>query len=170
MYKGKGKAEEKRDQVSVLDVNEAFLHKILSRDNSSLDNAVTVPYRRSVGEVPFRWEVTPGTPRHQELAPKKDHRVIAPPAPVRLPPAASWNGRKTDDWTCMDMSRETSRGWFWKKSKKKCVKTQGNGEFDNYFNRSSSSTNSRSSSSTSSKGTSSKFRNFTNVLLRWPFK
>lgn len=134
MYNESSNVEE-RTEVSALHVNKVFLHKILTRDNSSLDNSLGIPYRRSVGEVPFRWESQPGTPKHH-LVPRKE---IAPP--VTLPPASSWNSQKFDR-PFMDMSKET-RGCFWKKSKKKCqgkVKTQRNFDFDYY----SSNTNSRS--------------------------
>ncbi|XVF56799.1 hypothetical protein PTKIN_Ptkin06aG0149400 [Pterospermum kingtungense] len=156
MYNENGNVEE-RTEVSALHVNETFLQKILARDdNSFLDNSLGVPYRRSVGQVPFRWESQPGTPRDQ-LVPSNE---IAPPV-GGLPPASSWNSQK-GDMPCMDMSRET-RGCFWKKSNKRCqgeVKSQGNIESDNYC---------MYSSSTNSKSSSSKLRNLAKVLLKWPF-
>ncbi|WRX24784.1 hypothetical protein QQP08_017271 [Theobroma cacao] len=138
---------------SALQVNELFLRKILTGNNSSMDQSVTIPYRRSVGTVPFQWESRPGTPRHH-LVPRKE---IVPP--VTPPPASStWNSQEFDKH-CINMSRETRAG-FWKKSKKNYQgkkKAKGNiDEFGCYMT--SSSTNSRSSSSTSSERTSSRLR------------
>ncbi|XWS58575.1 hypothetical protein CRYUN_Cryun08bG0046000 [Craigia yunnanensis] len=157
-----------RTVISFLHVNEGFLHKILTRNNSSLDNSVAIPYRRSVGEVPFQWESQPGTPRHH-LVPRKE---IVPPV-MPPPPASSWNSQEFDRPCNINMSRET-RTCFWKKSKKNCrgnkkakAKSKGDIEFDYYM--SSPSTNSRSSSSTSSNGTSSKLQSLAKVLVKWPF-
>ncbi|OMO70318.1 hypothetical protein COLO4_28647 [Corchorus olitorius] len=147
--------------VSALQVDELFLRKILTR-KSSIENSAAVPYRRSVGEVPFRWESQPGTPRHHQLVARNDEIV----PPIRPPPASSWHGQELDKpW-----SRET-RAWFWKKSKsvfqgynkKAKGKSQGNfhhddNQFDYYK---SFSTNSRSSSSSSRKWSLGK------VIAKW---
>ncbi|XVF30714.1 hypothetical protein REPUB_Repub16aG0082200 [Reevesia pubescens] len=157
---------EEKTVLSALQVNEVFLRKILTRNNSSLDNSIDIPYRRSVGEVPFQWELQPGTPRHH-FVPRKE---IVPPV---IPPPASSRNSQEFDRPCPDISRETST-CFWKKSKKICqgnkkdkAKCQGNVEFDHYYV-SSSSTNSRCSSSTSSNRTSSRLRSLAKIV-KWPF-
>ncbi|XVE90232.1 hypothetical protein DITRI_Ditri20bG0062500 [Diplodiscus trichospermus] len=164
---------EEETTVSALQVDELFLHKILARNNSSMDNSVSIPYRPSVGEVPFRWESQPGTPRHH-LIPTKETVVprVSPP-----PAASSWNSQEFDDVPCNNMTTSRKRRTcFWKKSKTFCqgnvkgeAKSQGNIEFDNCYMCSSSTASSRSSSSISSNATSSRLRSLAKELAKWAF-
>lgn len=58
------KREKKEKPVSVLEGDEKFLQKILSRDFSMGRYSHVSQNYRSAGEVPFQWETMPGTPRN----------------------------------------------------------------------------------------------------------
>ncbi|GMI79022.1 hypothetical protein HRI_001571500 [Hibiscus trionum] len=149
------------ETASLLHVNEMFLRKILSR-NSSSDNSVCIPYRRSIGVVPFQWELEPGTPKHH-LMPEKE--IVSPVKPLsRTTSRMSHEINKQ----CINEERE-SRSWFWRKSRKFSqgdikgkdkAKSKGNIGFEYY---------SRSFSSTSSRVTSSRLRSFAKKWTKWPF-
>ncbi|XP_039067696.1 uncharacterized protein LOC120213701 [Hibiscus syriacus] len=143
--------------VSVLQVDELFLRKILSRDDSSLDDSVHIPHRRSVGAIPFQWELEPGTPKHRLVSDKEIVSPIKPPSRTMSRMSQERNKQ------CMNDARET-RPWFWKKSKKKTrgkdkTKSDGNIGFDNPT----------SSPSTSSGVTLSRLRRFAKIWYKCPF-
>ncbi|KAL5836353.1 hypothetical protein ACOSQ3_015907 [Xanthoceras sorbifolium] len=57
------KREKREKPVSVLQGDEKFLMKILSR-STSVGPSVRLSSYRSSGQVPFKWEMKPGTPRN----------------------------------------------------------------------------------------------------------
>ncbi|KAJ4709315.1 putative OSBP(Oxysterol binding protein)-related protein 4B [Melia azedarach] len=65
-------------KVSLLDGEECFFNKVLSRD-SSVGYSSRILYYRSAEGVPFKWEMQPGTPKDP---PKED--ILPPLSP---PPA-----------------------------------------------------------------------------------
>ncbi|KAK8628220.1 hypothetical protein V6N13_063930 [Hibiscus sabdariffa] len=148
--------------ASVLQVNEMFLRKILSRNDSSLDNSVCIPHRRSIGVVPFQWELEPGTPKHR-LVPEKE--IVSPIKPL----SRTMSSRMIHEINkqCINEARE-SRSWFRRKSRKVSqgdikgkdkAKSKGNFGFDY----------SRSFSTTSSRVTSLRLRSFAKKWAKWLF-
>ncbi|XWS28105.1 hypothetical protein CRYUN_Cryun25bG0036800 [Craigia yunnanensis] len=80
MDKNRGRGVEKR--VSVIQGDELFFNRIISR-NTSVDYSSRIYYYRSSEGIPFNWEMQPGTPKepHEEdiLPP-----ISPPPAVLSL--------------------------------------------------------------------------------------
>ncbi|KAG9456367.1 hypothetical protein H6P81_000875 [Aristolochia fimbriata] len=96
--------------ISLLEGQEVFLNRILSRDSSRGFSSRI--YYRGVGEVPFKWEVQPGTPK-----------VTQKPAmlPPLSPPPAILSSRLAQDRDTKPnagLNRGALR--FWKRKGKRC--------------------------------------------------
>lgn len=164
------KREKKEKPVSVLEGDEKFLQKILSRDSSVGRHSHVSLHYRSAGEVPFGWETMPGTPRNPSCTGENiratneeeyiDIRAVRPPpieesAALPKPRVLSKKG---------DLALAQSCFWrknIWKRSKKFHQENKINSAFDdnesfkfsNFYDadyRPSASNSSSSSSSSSS--------------------
>lgn len=103
---------------SVLQANQCFVNKILSR--SSSDGRSSRFFHRIPVNVPFKWELRPGKPKDQPQD-DDDHIVrpsLCPPGP---PPVAL---SKHLSRPRVDSSRPIK--WFWRKFIKKNLKSKKN--------------------------------------------
>ncbi|KAJ0031384.1 hypothetical protein Pint_14115 [Pistacia integerrima] len=103
--------------ISVLQGDENFLNKILSR-NSSIGNsfAVSLYYPKTIGEVPFKWETMPGTPRN----PNTNEEIISESSePVKPPPAIESSGLPEPSFNLKQEISCQPKSCFWRKSPKK---------------------------------------------------
>lgn len=101
-------------QYSVLEANQCFVNRILSRSSSGGRSSRF--YHRNPGNVPFKWELRPGKPKDQPLDDDDDHIV----QPSLGPPPVAVSKR---------LSRprvESPRPiiWFWRKFIKKNLKSK----------------------------------------------
>ncbi|KDP36393.1 hypothetical protein JCGZ_08662 [Jatropha curcas] len=101
----------KKRGVSILQGNEFFFNKVISR-NSSVGCSSGVFYYRSAEGVPFQWEMQPGTPKNP---PKEE--ILPPLSP---PPAMLSLGLPKPNIVIDDVSNVSikSRLKFWKYFKK----------------------------------------------------
>lgn len=93
---------------SLLQANELFVHKILSR-NSSFGRSARLPACRLPGQIPFNWEAQPGLPKNQptENLPPAD---LPPPSPSALDLSITPR---------MVPKQPPVKIWFWKKPRRK---------------------------------------------------
>lgn len=99
--------------VKFLEGDGFFYDRLLLKDNS-IGNSSRIYYRSATDGVPFQWERSPGTPKHE-----LQNEVIPPLIP---PPAAQSKGLPPRPKNCVEQSKESGnkwKAWFWKKSKKK---------------------------------------------------
>lgn len=163
-------------RASVLQNDELFLNRIISR-NSSVGCSSRVYYYRSSEGVPFQWEMQPGTPKDP---PKEE--VLPPLSP---PPAVISLGLPKPCINEEPSKPPTSRPLrlrFWRRSKKNKSKENGGGgesddkddqkaEFcssDCEFMASPSPRNSSSSSSSSRSFSNGFYRNSSSSRLQSP--
>ncbi|KAL5769204.1 hypothetical protein ACOSQ2_015987 [Xanthoceras sorbifolium] len=114
-------------KVSVLEGDELFSNKLLSR-NSSVGYSSRILYYRTTEGVPFKWEMEPGTPKDP---PKEDNLP-----PLSPPPAVLSLGLPKP---CISIEEPEasmiSRLMFWKHKKKINEKVQkGTSKGNNHVN------------------------------------
>ncbi|OVA18999.1 hypothetical protein BVC80_8709g9 [Macleaya cordata] len=99
--------------VSLLQGDDIFFNKLLTKDDSSIGFSSRIYYRSSEGHVPFKWESQPGTPLNLPV-----HNLLPPLSPppsalhgsilARRPCTTNYNQTKVSSWSWV---------LFWKKSK-----------------------------------------------------
>ncbi|KGN65459.1 hypothetical protein Csa_020126 [Cucumis sativus] len=93
---------------SLLQANQLFVHKILSR-NSSFGRSARLPACGLPGQVPFNWEAQPGLPKNQP----SDN-----PPPVKLPPPSS-SALGLSKTPHVVPKQAPVKIWFWNKQRRK---------------------------------------------------
>ncbi|XP_022987494.1 uncharacterized protein LOC111485037 [Cucurbita maxima] len=91
---------------SLLQANELFVHKILSR-NSSVGRSARLPACRLPGQIPFIWEAQPGLPKD------KPSENLHPPPPPNYVDGTSKTPHQ------VPKQQEAAKIWSWMKPRKK---------------------------------------------------
>ncbi|KAA0058272.1 hypothetical protein E6C27_scaffold274G005980 [Cucumis melo var. makuwa] len=93
---------------SLLQANQFFVHKILSR-NSSFGRSARLPACGLPGQIPFNWETQPGLPKNQPSE-------TPPPAELPPPSSSAFGLSKTPH---VVPKQAPVKIWFWNKQRRK---------------------------------------------------